>query len=249
MHPVVAVAGSNNDVRQGEAQLATGLMTASTMIPYVAIGASSTPLIAPLVSYLAGLDEKSRGFVAGLLPSVVATGGGLLTRIGAFIPLNEPYQTNGDGSKTINSKWAKLPNPITGPGLYSEAVDAKFVSQPDQASPRYSLSAWKRILNQPYILGSIGSLISPKCQRNTNFFTNSTAQPTFRSGNVTLGPSAGANPLTAVLQEGSPDGSGFYQGVFGFSACAQLVGYGAVVPLGEDCEAAARAVQNTPGAL
>lgn len=105
------------------------------------------------------------------------------------------------------------------------------------------------MINQPFLLGGLGSLLSPKCQRNTNFFTNSTAQPTYRSGNVTLGPSADVFPETAVLQKASPDGSGFYQGVFGFSACAQMVGYGAVVPLGEECEAAARAVQNTPGAL
>jgi hypothetical protein len=108
---------------------------------------------------------------------------------------------------------------------------------------------WKSMLNQPLMLGSIGSLLAPKCQRNTQFFNNSTAQPTFRSGNVTLGPSAGVDVLSATLQKASPDGSGFYQKVYGFTACAQTVGYGAVVPLGEDCEVAARAVKNTPGAL
>ena len=109
---------------------------------------------------------------------------------------------------------------------------------------------WKRLLNQPLILGNVGGLLSPRCQRNTLFFTNSTAQPTFRSGNVTLGPSAGVDFVSAVLQKASPDGSGFYQSVYGLSACAQTVGYGSpVVPLGEDCEKAASAVTNTPGAL
>jgi hypothetical protein len=105
------------------------------------------------------------------------------------------------------------------------------------------------MLNQPFLLGSLGSLLAPKCQRNTNFFNNSTAQPTFRSGNVTLGPSASVNVCSATLQKASPEGSGFYRAVYGFTACGQTVGYGAVVPLGEDCEAAAQAVQNTPEAL
>jgi hypothetical protein len=178
-----------------------------------------------------------------------ATIGGLLTRIGAFLPLNAPLQTYSDGSFGINSKWAQAPNPVSGPGLYSEAIDLKFVSEPNQASPRYSLDMWKTMLNQPLMLGNIGSLLTPKCQRNTQFFTNTTANPIFRSGNVTLGPSAGVDVFTATLQKASPDSSGFYQGVYGFTACAQTVGYGAVIPLGEDCEAAALAVKNTPGAL
>lgn len=65
---------------------------------------------------------------------------------------------------------------------------------------------------------------------------------------MTLGPSASVDPLTAVLQKASPDGSGFYGGVYGFTACAQNVGYGAVVPQGEDCEVAAQIVASSPGA-
>ncbi|OAG26200.1 hypothetical protein CC77DRAFT_30090 [Alternaria alternata] len=249
MHPVIVNAGANTDIRQGGLQLATGLMTASSMIPYVGIGNSQTPLNAPLVSLLAGVDPVTQGYVFGLIPSLVATIGGLLTRIGAFLPLNAPLQTYSDGSFGINSKWAQLPNSLSGPGLYAEAIDLKFVSEPNQAMPRYSLDMWKSMLNQPLILGSVGSLLTPKCQRNTQFFNNATAQPTFRSGNVTLGPSAGVDVLAATLQKASPDGSGFYQKVYGFTACAQTVGYGAVIPLGEDCEEAAQAVKNTPGAL
>lgn len=179
----------------------------------------------------------------------LATVGGIQTRIGAFLPLNAPFQSYRDGSFGINSKWAQAPNPVSGPGLYSEAIDLKFVSEPNQAAPKYSLDMWKSMVNQPFLLGSVGSLLSPKCQRNVYFFNNATAQPTYRSGNVTLGPSAGANVFSATLQKASPDGSGFYQGVYGFTGCGQAVGYGAVVPLGEDCEAAAQAIKNTPGAL
>ena len=71
MHPVIVNAGANTDIRQGGLQLATGLMTASSMIPYIGIGSSKTPLNAPLVSYLAGVDEVTQGFVFGLVPSLV----------------------------------------------------------------------------------------------------------------------------------------------------------------------------------
>ncbi|KAF1942877.1 hypothetical protein EJ02DRAFT_453976 [Clathrospora elynae] len=184
---VVAVGGMNNDIRQSDLQIATGLMTASTMIPFVSFGASQTPLTAPLISYLAGVDPVTMGYVAGLIPTPVATLGGLLTRIGAFIPLAAAWQSFSDGTLGINSKWAVLPNPASGPGVYPEAVDMKFTSEADQAAPRYSLATWRNILNMPYIQGGLSSLGSPRCVRNTNFFTNSTAQAKFRSGNVTFG--------------------------------------------------------------
>ncbi|KAL6150389.1 hypothetical protein ACJQWK_00316 [Exserohilum turcicum] len=265
MHPVVVSAGRNDDIRQGGLQLATALMVASSMIPYVGVGDSQTPLNAPLVLYVAGVDSVTQSYVYSIIPSIVGksfhvyrdllqscpwlTLGGLLTRIGAFIPQNAAFQTYSDGSLGVNSKWAQAPNPASGPGLYSEAIDLKFISEPNQASPRYSLSTWKKILNQPSLLANALSLLTPRCQRITLFFNNSTAQPTFRTGNVTLGPSAGSDVLTATLQKASSDGSGFYQGVYGFSSCAQNIGYGFVVPEGEDCEAAAQTVANTPGAL
>lgn len=71
MHPVIVNAGANTDIRQGGLQLATGLMTASSMIPYVGIGNSQTPLNAPLVSLLAGVDPVTQGYVFGLIPSLV----------------------------------------------------------------------------------------------------------------------------------------------------------------------------------
>ena len=71
MHPVIVSAGANTDIRQAGLQLATGLMTASSMIPYIGVGSSKTPLNAPLVSYLAGVDEVTQGFVFGLVPSLV----------------------------------------------------------------------------------------------------------------------------------------------------------------------------------
>jgi len=71
MHPVIVSAGLDGDIRQGGLQLATGLMMAGSMIPYVGIGTSDTPLNVPLVSYLAGVDEVTQGYVFGLIPSLV----------------------------------------------------------------------------------------------------------------------------------------------------------------------------------
>jgi hypothetical protein len=266
-HPVIVSAGSLNDVRQGGLQLATSMMSANSLIPHVSINNSKTPFTVPIINYIAGVDQETNGYVAGLIPAVVgkqssnhhsqiqltyhceAYIGGLAFRVGLFQPLNAPLQEYSDGSKGINSKWAQAPSLPSGPTLINEAIDLKFIDEPNQATPKYSIGYWEKLLSFPYVQGSAGNLITPLCVRNTFFFTNSTAQPTYRTGNVTLGPSAGLNTATAYLQKGSPDGSGFYQGVYGFSACGQVVGYGAVVPLGEECEDAAKAVQNTPRAL
>lgn len=71
MHPVMVTVGSANDVRQDGFQLATGLMLATTMIPYVGIGNSQTPLNIPLISYIAGIDTVTQSYVEGLVPSLV----------------------------------------------------------------------------------------------------------------------------------------------------------------------------------
>jgi hypothetical protein len=71
MHGVIVNAGANEDIRQGGFQLATQVMTASSMIPYVGIGNSMTPLNAPLVSHIAGVDDVTKGYVFGLIPSIV----------------------------------------------------------------------------------------------------------------------------------------------------------------------------------
>ena len=71
MHPVMVTVGSANDVRQDGLQLATGLMLATTMVPYIGIGDSQTPLNIPLISYIAGIDTITQSYVQGLIPSVV----------------------------------------------------------------------------------------------------------------------------------------------------------------------------------
>jgi hypothetical protein len=70
-HPVIVNAGTINDVRQGKLQLVTQMMTAGSMIPYVGIDKSETPYTAPIISYIAGVDEKTQGYVSGLIPAAV----------------------------------------------------------------------------------------------------------------------------------------------------------------------------------
>jgi hypothetical protein len=70
-HPVIVSAGSLNDVRQGGLQLATSMMSASSLIPYAGIDKSKTPFTVPVISYIAGVDQQTNGYVAGLIPAAV----------------------------------------------------------------------------------------------------------------------------------------------------------------------------------
>lgn len=150
-------------------------------------------------------------------------------RLGQFVPMADAYQSDGNGISSFKVAWTIVPNPISGPGVYPEAYDSTFTTT---TSPRYSARTFKALINQPIIVPS------GMCQRNTYYFNNATAQPVFRYGNVTLGPGAsGASPLNSALQQASPDGSGVYAGVEGYSACAQNVGNNP-----ENCDQAGRNV-------
>lgn len=97
------------------------------------------------------------------------------------------------------------------------------------------------MLNQPAILSG-PYLATNTCQRNQLYYNNATSKMIPRSGVVTLGPAAdGKGPqLKGILQAASPDGSGVYRGVEGFSACGQNVGYNP-----QDCDAASASVDPT----
>lgn len=245
MHLVAATAGFVGDIRQSILQLDRPLLGSYVIVPFVSKDGSKTPLNAPLTSYLAGTGTGGDKYVYGLVPALVSTlAGGIPTKVGSFIPNDAAYQDNGlgpDGHKilSINAKWAALPNDISGPGIYIEAVDMHFSDEP---SPKYSLNLLKKAINQPYLLNG---LLTGRCQRNTYFFNNDTAKVEFRSGRVTLGPAASPNTALATLEKAAADESGTYEGVHGFSACAQMVGYDTLG--GQDCEEAARSVD--PAAL
>ncbi|KAF2711534.1 hypothetical protein K504DRAFT_465294, partial [Pleomassaria siparia CBS 279.74] len=254
MHPVIAASGLNNDIRQLLLQIDGPLRQSSILVPYVGRGGNSaTYFAAPLVSYLAGTDTSTNKYLAGVIPALVATAaGGLTSAIGAFLPTSAAYQYDGlgpDGKQLYSSgaKWLLVPNQVSGPGVYPNAVDVHFSPVSNPALRKYTLAQLKHMINLPYILNSPFNRLSiTRCQRNTYFVNNATAQVGFREGRVTFGP-AGQGPgvLPGTLQKASPDGVGNYNGVHGFSACAQLVGYNASGAVAQDCEDAARTVDRT----
>ncbi|KAH7076208.1 hypothetical protein FB567DRAFT_504217 [Paraphoma chrysanthemicola] len=244
-HPVIVTAGYMADIRQTVLQLDRPLTGSAVMVPFVGIPRSDTPFIRPITSYLAGSGadgDRFWAYLAAIVPAKVATFlGGIPTRVGAFIPENAAYKYDATGPDgpiySKNSKWAVFPNLLSGPGIYEEAVDMHFSPEPTE---KYPIGLLKKAINQPYLLNFP---LSFRCQRNTYFLNNATAEIQFRSGNVTLGPAASANILAKTLMKASQDGVGNYFGVHGFSVCAQLVGYDTVG--GQECEQAARDVDPT----
>lgn len=218
MHPVVTANGLSADIRLSALQISGPLLMSSTVVPFVSYKGSKTPLNAPLNGYIGGEDQTTldKLRLAGIVPAVVSTlVGGISLRLGDFLPANAAYQWNGNGLFSANSKWAIVPNPVSGPGVYPEAVDTAFITAPQ---PRYSIEFLNGVINQPMILSGI---MSGMCQENSIFLNESTAQVQFRSGNVTLGPAASGISITSGTLQGK------YTDVHGFSACAQSVGFNA----------------------
>ncbi|KAI5360452.1 hypothetical protein Slin14017_G086270 [Septoria linicola] len=228
MHPVLVISGRTDDIRISALQIDGALLAGQVYVTYVSKNGSPTPLTAQASQYIAG----ERGPLPnGLVPAVASPllFAGNVIRLGQFVPQGDAYQADGAGIFSNKVAWVIVPNPLSGPGVYPEAFDATFRTT---TTPRYTAKAFKSLVNQPLLLPS------KLCQRNTYYFNNATAQPTFRNGNVTLGPGAsGANPLSSVLQKASPDGSGVYLNVDGYSACAQNVGNNP-----EDCDQAGRSI-------
>ncbi|KAJ4363389.1 hypothetical protein N0V83_009682 [Neocucurbitaria cava] len=182
-----------------------------------------------LISYLGATSLAAYPLFAAAIPVAVTNVlGGLAARLGSEVPMDGAYQYNGGGVYSSETKWVVLPNALSGPGVVVEAWDFLFSTSPDQHPGNgKEFETLKQVLNQPYLLKDATSRPTGRCQRNTYFFGNATAQVVMRSGNVTLGPAASNVGLTsgvgAVKQESAL--KGVYEGVRGFSACAQLVGY------------------------
>ncbi|KAF2210192.1 hypothetical protein CERZMDRAFT_113425 [Cercospora zeae-maydis SCOH1-5] len=226
--PVLVNSGLTDDIRLSALQIDGGLLQGQIYVTYVGRRGSSTPLSAATKGYIAGQNGPLPN---GLVPAVASPllFGGNPLRLGQFQPQGDAYQQNGNDIFGARVAWVIVPNPISGPGVYPNAFDMIFRTA---SSSRSTEKTFKSLINQPIILPS------GMCQRNTYYFGNATAEPIFRNGNVTLGPGAsGDSPFSSELQKGSPDGSGFYSSVDGYSACAQNVGFDP-----QDCEEAARTV-------
>jgi hypothetical protein len=229
-HPVLVASGLTDDIRISALQIDGGLMVGQIYAAYVKTSESTTPIAVSLNQYIAG---ENGPLPNGLVPAVASPllFAGTPIRLGQFTPKSQAYQADAGGSLSASTRWALLPNPFSGPGAYPEAFDAIFRTTD---SPRYSGRTFKSLINQPIFLPS------GKCQRNTYYFNNATALPAFRSGQVTLGPAASGLGVTkGALQEASPDGSGVYRDVTGYSACAQVVGNNP-----QDCNKAAQEVDS-----
>ncbi|KAJ8112004.1 hypothetical protein OPT61_g5538 [Boeremia exigua] len=217
MHPILTVGGLNADIRQSALQISGPLLTASTMVPFVSYKNSKTLMNAPLNGYIGGENRGTlidRLRLAGLIPALVSSlVGGIELRVGDFLPANAAYQCDGNGECFENSKWVILPNEISGPGVYPEAVDTAFR---ERSGSHYPLSFWETVINQPIILKGI---LAGQCQRNTYFFNESTAEVQYRSGEVTFGASSSGFGITRGTLQGK------YTGLQGMSACAQNVGF------------------------
>ncbi|KAH7408705.1 hypothetical protein DE146DRAFT_605276 [Phaeosphaeria sp. MPI-PUGE-AT-0046c] len=243
MHLVACACGLENDIRQTFLALNDPLRQCSIIVPWTSIGSLKTPLNAPIVTYLRGTSAAKDPDLAAALPALVASLGGFKTLIGNLMPQDAAYQRNimdpNEGELFgTNAKWTALSNKLSGPGLYPAAVDMFF--SPNSSAPPYTFDQMKAIVNQPYIRNS---LLEPpnRCQRNTWFMNNKTAQVQLREGRVVFGSAAdGPKLFSGTLKKGSPDELGTYPGAFGFTACAQLVGYDTLK--GQDCEAAAMSV-------
>ncbi|KAK4619360.1 hypothetical protein CLAFUW4_10835 [Fulvia fulva] len=214
-HPVMVSIGLTDDIRMSVLQIDGPLLNSNIYATYVSQNGNPAPLAAGLNSYIAGPDGPLPN---GLVPAVASTllFAGNPLRLGQFAPEAAAYQDQGAGNLFAQAKWALIPNPISGPGVYPEAADFAFTTA---STSRYTQKTFKELANQPIILPS------GQCQRNAAYFTNVTAMPVFRNGDVTLGPGAdGLGVTSGTLMQASPDKSGVYSNQDGFSACAQVVG-------------------------
>lgn len=211
--------GLSSDIRMSILQITTGLKVGQVYISYVSLNGSPSPLQAQANGYIAGDDGPlPEGLVPTIATSVIF--GGNPSRLGQFTPDTAPYQSEGGAILSAQAKWALLPNPISGPGVYPEAWDFEFTTLASSSS-KYTAKGFKYLINLPTLLPT------GKCQRSAYYFTNATANPLFFSGNVTFGPGAdGSSVLSSALMGASPDGAGtgIYPDVDGYGGCAQSVG-------------------------
>lgn len=237
-HPVLVTTGYSDDIRMSAIQIDGALLGSTVYAPYVRRPNSKagTILSALLAGYLSGPDGQS---LPGLVPATVSTlVEGFPERLGLFKPDDSAYQLNDGGILSASVAWNVLPNLISGPGVDIEALDLQFL--PSTKLTQTTPKMFKAMLNQPAILSGV-YLANNTCQRNQIYFNNATSTMLPRAGNVTLGPAAdGPLQTTGTLQAASPDGSGFFAGLEGFSACGQNVGFNP-----QDCDAAAQSVDPT----
>ena len=182
MHPLLFQGGYQNDIRMTALNAVPlqipALTQAALLVPYTdAARDGRTPVNVPVSFYIGGTDGK---FLEAIVPSVVANVPlfeGTNISPATIVPDTAALQSLPSGQLNFQAKPYLLPNPISGPGVQGEALQLLY--KLDSESP-YPAQTFHRFLNSPQLLNT------GLCQRATQYFNESFADPKFGKGDITL---------------------------------------------------------------
>lgn len=182
MHPLLLQGGYQNDIRMTALNLAPlqipGLTQASLTIPYTdAARDGRTPVNVPVSYYIGGTNGR---FLEAIVPSLVAgipLFEGTNISPATIVPDTAAIQSLVGGLLNFQTKPYLLWNPISGPGVQGEALQLVYELTSD--SP-YSARTFHQLINNPQLLNT------GFCQRNTQYFNETFANPQMGKGNLTL---------------------------------------------------------------
>lgn len=193
------------------------LMQASLIVPYSdATKDGKTPIGVPVNYYIGGTNGQTAQAIVPSIASAASPFEGTLIFPATFAPDTDAVKSLAGGLYSTQVKPYLLPNTISGPGVYAEAVDLLY--RLTQSSP-YTAHTFHSLLNRPQLL------INKNCQRNTLYFNETFADPKMAVGNVTLYHQILATPPANI--------EGVYTNVYCYQANAEQVG-----SIGESCAAA-----------
>lgn len=223
-HPVLVTVAIQNDIRMSALQIPTPLLAGSILVPYVdRLGNGATGFQFSVKQFIGGYDgDDVSGYVPGKYPpphhlereqkadttrdpALVGSLGGTTISLASFVPDDGPYEeiSTSPPEYVAQVKDVIVPNPVSGPGVIEEAIDTDFFIV---SSSSYTAHAFHEVISQPLIL------TNGLCQRNPIYFNQTFTDPVFRNGTVTL-----YSPGAAF--------AGVYNGVQGYSASGESVGY------------------------
>lgn len=209
-HPLIAQAGFDNDIRMAPyntVPLQIGsLMQASLVIPYVNVLGNNTPISVPINYYIGGTFGQPLEALVPSIASGVSPFEGTTIFPANFTPDSAAVASLPDGIYSTQVKPYILPNTVSGPGVYAEAFDMLYTLT--NASP-YTPHTFHTLLNGPQLLNS------GKCQRNTQYFNATFANPQMAVANVTI--------YHEILDSPPAGLEGEYVNVYCYQANAELV--------------------------
>ena len=149
--------------------------------------------------------RRTRGWLCPQLTALVGSGEGTTIFVASFVPDDGPYEiiSTSPPEYIAQVKDVIVPNPVSGPGVIEEVVDTDFFTVSNSS---YTAHTFHEVISQPLIL------TNGLCQRNLIYFNQTFTDPIFRNGTVTLYSPGGAF-------------AGVYDGVQGYSASGEVLGY------------------------